>query len=403
MESGMFLDAKQKSYSLFSVTIVVTEKGDIMRTGENIHKRKDGRWEARIRVNTYKDGRPKYKYLYGTTYQDVKKKKMEYENNCILKTEKTQEVSHSLVFREAAEEWLTEKKEYWKPGTYNQYRRCLETRILPFWGDMAYDAITQSDYNSLIKADGRQGGYADILNTVLKGIMKLVLSRYHQKASFVTFSCQSKTPKNIEILTIEESRTLISYIHRHPTSTGLGILLSLHEGLRAGELCALRWQDIDLDNRLLHVRETVQRLPEEDPFKDTRTRIIFGLPKNGRARILPLHPQMYAMLEREKAYHLPMDFILSGTSALIEPRTFANRFHATLERCGIRKVRPHILRHTFASSCIEAGMDVKALSEILGHTTIKITLDRYVHLSMHFKQEQLSTLSFFDPYSWSES
>ncbi|MFR5354891.1 MAG: tyrosine-type recombinase/integrase [Clostridia bacterium] len=100
------------------------------------------------------------------------------------------------------------------------------------------------------------------------------------------------------------------------------------------------------------------------------------------------------MLRKIQEKYEPSDYLLSGDFRPTEPRTMENRFKKVLKTCGIREVHFHVLRHTFASQCIESGMDIKALSEILGHSSVKITIDRYVHLTMKFKQHQIMILHF---------
>lgn len=171
----------------------------------------------------------------------------------------------------------------------------------------------------------------------------------------------------------------------------------MFSGIRLGELCALTWEDIDLKEQVLHIRHTLQRIQnKEQYFGEPKTVLYLGSPKNKRERTVPLHPQMIPILEKLEKNCYPSDYLLSGNSSPIEPRTMTSRFKKVLKSCGIRDFHFHTLRHTFATRCVESGMQIKALSEMLGHSSVKITMDRYVHLSMSFKQSQITILRFPD-------
>ena len=190
---------------------------------------------------------------------------------------------------------------------------------------------------------------------------------------------------------------LMIYLKSKDSLTTVGIQLALFSGIRLGELCALTWEDIDLKEQVLHIRHTLQRIQnKEQYFGEPNTVLYLGSPKNKRERTNPLHPQIIPILEKLEKSCYPSDYLLSGNSSPIEPRTMTSRFKKVLKSCGIRDFHFHTLRHTFATRCVESGMQIKALSEMLGHSSVKITMDRYVHLSMSFKQSQITILRFPD-------
>ena len=152
-----------------------------------------------------------------------------------------------------------------------------------------------------------------------------------------------------------------------------------------------------MKEQVLHIRHTLQRIQnKEQYFGEPKTVLYLGSPKNKRERTIPLHPQIIPILEKLEKSCYPSDYLLSGNSSPIEPRTMTSRFKKVLKSCGIRDFHFHTLRHTFATRCVESGMQIKALSEMLGHSSVKITMDRYVHLSMSFKQSQITILRFPD-------
>ena len=259
------------------------------------------------------------------------------------------------------------------------------------------------------------------------------ISKYAKKAGFIEVSmsnfCAARSPKEISILTEAESGqfvgTLSDTLRREfsPNQYGMaaGFLLARYTGLRIGELCAVRKSDFQLDNQIMFVSHTLQRLPvkkellfsqapakglERDKLpgqsaattkktaEKKKTALFLTVPKNAKARPVPLHPALLPFLSFWLAQLQDDDFLLSGNKYPVEVRTCSNRFKQFLKRCGLRDTHFHILRHTFATECVESGMDLKVLSEILGHSSIQITASRYIHLSMRYKKQQIGFLSF---------
>lgn len=183
-----------------------------------------------------------------------------------------------------------------------------------------------------------------------------------------------------------ERKRLESYLLHNQNNTNISVLLCLFTGLRIGELCGLKWSDIDFQNGTVSVCRTVQRIN-----KHGKSEVAIGSPKSkSSVRIVPIPDFLLAIL---KAKRKGDDFyIITGTSKPTEPRTMQNRFKSILKTCGIRNVNFHLLRHTYATICIENGFDPKTLSELLGHADASITLNRYVHSSMQMKKNYVSRL-----------
>lgn len=168
------------------------------------------------------------------------------------------------------------------------------------------------------------------------------------------------------------------------------VLLCLYAGLRIGELCALRWSDIDFDGKTLTVKRTVQRIVV--PGHMTKTILLETDPKSESSRrTIPLASELLEILSRFKGEQR----YVFGEEKPLDPRTMQNRFKKILKEAGIDGRTFHTLRHTFATNCVENGMDVKTLSEILGHSDVKTTLNRYVHPTMDSKRKQIGALSDF--------
>lgn len=169
----------------------------------------------------------------------------------------------------------------------------------------------------------------------------------------------------------------------------MGTALSMTAGLRIGELCPLQWRDIDLEKRIFTVTKTMQRIQCADG--DKKTKLIITDPKSESSRRqIPIPDCMMSFLLKFKGK--PNEYVLTGTDKPIEPRAMQYRFRTILKNAKLPSVHFHALRHIFASNCIKLGFDVKTLSEILGHSSVEITLNRYVHSSFDQKREYMKRI-----------
>ena len=190
----------------------------------------------------------------------------------------------------------------------------------------------------------------------------------------------------LNVLTKDERHRIELYLTQNLTATNIAVLLCMFSGLRIGELCGLRWGDIDLDNGTISVSRTVQRIN-----KGGRSEVVVGTPKSkSSVRIVPVPKFIVDILKQNKK--ADGFYIISGKVKPVEPRTMQYRFKSILKACGVRDVNFHLLRHTYATVCIEQGFDPKTLSELLGHADASITLNRYVHSSMHMKRKYVDRL-----------
>jgi len=360
------------------------------KRGSNIYKRKDGRFEGRVHVGYKADGSKKYKSVYGRTLSEVKDKMAQLYS---VRTEK--EVSAiKLTVREAAEEWLCAARLRVKESSYANYENILNKHILPFLGGEHISALTSSRINEFIHfklTNGRlngKGGLSaksvrDIL-TVYRSIERYAYREYGIRES--NFTMPKTEQHYTDVLTPVERRRLENYLINNMSLTNLAVLLCLFTGLRIGELCGLKWENIDFSACTLSVKRTVQRIT-----KNGKSQVIIGTPKSRTSvRVVPIPGFLMDYLKEYMSFG---DFyIITNSATSTEPRTMQNRFKSILKACGIRNVNFHLLRHTYASVCIEKGFDPKALSELLGHADAAITLNRYVHSSMEIKKDYVSRL-----------
>ena len=214
-------------------------------------------------------------------------------------------------------------------------------------------------------------------------------AHYHISNPMSEVSVPRKRSSEIMLLDADEQKRLQRYLDVNPDRTTMGIALSLHMGIRIGELCALQWSDIDLKKRILTVRKTIQRIQCQEQGK--RTKLIVTEPKSESSkRCIPIPEFLLDILKKFSGN--TKEFVLSGKMSPIEPRTMQYRFVKILKNVKLPSIHFHALRHMFASNCVKLGFDIKALSEILGHSSVEITLNRYVHSSFEQKVEYMKLL-----------
>lgn len=347
------------------------------RRGENIYKRKDGRWEGRYKCGFNSDGKARYRSVYAVTYQEVKEKltKLKLSVTGFVSSGKT-------TVKELFEEWFRAVRLKVKTSTYACYNMKFIKHILPVFGGVVYDKLTADSIHEFIENKLKEGlsvKYVSDIIIVFKSMSKYI-SKIHGYANPLENVILPKSEKNeMKLLSKSEQEKLCQFVLDKPDNTKIGILLSYYAGLRIGEVCGLKWCDIDLNKGFLKVKRTVQRI-----YENNSTRLIMDSPKSkSSVREIPL-PQFVAdILRKFKGFN--SEFVLSGTEKSVEPRTMQYRFKSLLKKANLPSVNYHSLRHMFATNCIELGFDVKTLSEILGHATIETTLNRYVHSSMDRK------------------
>ena len=196
----------------------------------------------------------------------------------------------------------------------------------------------------------------------------------------------------MRVLTREEQGRFIAYLSASRDPVKFGTILALLTGLRIGELCALRWQDVDTEAGLLYVSRTMQRLACVN--EDTQTQIVTGDAKSSSARrVIPLIGSLAELCATYRCEDRNAYILTGSPSRYMEPRTLQYRFDKYTAECKLEGVHFHTLRHTFATRCVESGFELKSLSEILGHSNAKVTLDRYIHSSLELKRENMNKLA----------
>ena len=354
---------------------------------ENIYLRKDGRYEIRYHYGYKEDGTSNYRSVYGSSKDEVienYKRKMEdlFNNGNLLIFDKTY-IGYYI------NSWLNNSKIKNKKSTFSNYQYTINSRIIPKFAKVKKKNISVEMINNYTAELLKEGLAPKSVKDIL-----IILQQILKNAELNIKVAMPKVPnKEIQILKHNEQRELEIELQKNLDKINIGIYLCLYTGLRIGELCALQWKNIDLANKKLYVKKTLVRIKNPDKDSRHKTIIIIDDPKSSSSiREIPIPDFMISMMKRININITPETFLISGSEKFIETRTYFNKYKKVMKKINLDSYNFHALRHTFATRCIENGCDPKTLSEILGHSSVKITLERYVHPSYENKVIMINQL-----------
>lgn len=362
------------------------------RRGENIFKRKDGRWEGRYSIGRNIKGRLVYHSVYGKTYRDVKEKVKKHINDADSYNRNAHKSSFTLDFY--ANEWIESISDTKKYSTVVKYKNVYQKHIYPVVGEKEKEKIAYDDLKDVLKIANSKVNSKEMsfstynsIRSVLKQLTSYIFPRF--EFDIVTneiMTCKNRT-FSPAVLSTAEQRLLETYLLNGVDVYKLGILVCLYTGLRIGEICALPTASINLEKKSISVTQTVQRIKIDNSTKKTELRV--SEPKTfSSKREIPICDYLLNLLRQ----HMPDSKYFLGNKPY-EPRTYQYKLKKYFEHISIDNKHFHTLRHTFATNCIENGMDAKCLSEILGHSDVKTTLNRYVHPSFENKIKQINSVA----------
>ena len=299
--------------------------------------------------------------------------------------------------------WLNEWLEnYIKPSskqrTYERYRQIISLHIIPTLGDLNITEITvitlQRFITDLLTSGNKktkQGLSANFVNTVISVLQNSLKTAHLIGLAPEYVGGKIKRPKSIEkqvdCFTVLEQKKIENAVLNSKKGKMFGIVLCLYTGLRIGELLALTWSDIDFDKGLLVVSKTCH----DGKINGVHSRII-DTPKTAHSRrIIPLPKQILPLLKNLKK-RSTCEYMIADDNKPVFVRSYQRTFELLLNKLKIPHKGFHSLRHTFATRALECGMDVKTLSELLGHKNATITLNRYAHSMLEHKAEMMNRL-----------
>ena len=366
-----------------------------MAKGENIFRRKDGRWEARYVKGRELSGKIKYGFCYGRTYREAKEKVTKIKAELLggkLPTVCTSK--HRFSFY--CDEWLRFKRDGVRESTYIKYEAILRKHIKPKLGACfptgISDAVAEAFVHQLLSEDKLSAKTVQDILSVLRSVMKYASKHSAAPLVQIDISYPKEAKKEARVLSHNEQECFAKYLLEDMDSCKFGVLLMLLTGIRIGELSALKWKDINIAEKTIRISATLQRLRDTDPDGVSRTKILIGTPKSGTSvRTIPMTDYTAGLCEKmscgDEAY------VLTGAADYMEPRALQYRIGKYTKDCGLEGVHAHTLRHTFATRAVEVGFEIKSLSEVLGHANTTITLERYVHSSMELKRANMNKLA----------
>lgn len=292
-------------------------------------------------------------------------------------------------FQEIIRLWREDKKQYVKTSTISAYTLLIENHILPAFGKA--DRINEADVQEFVfeklNSGLSQKSIKDIL-IVLKMILKFGVKNGYFEYTQIDIKFPTQREKQeIEVLSRSNHRKVISYIQENFTFRNLGIYICLCAGMRIGEICALKWEDIDTENGIISVKKTIQRVYMIEG-EERYTELILDSPKTRNSiRDIPMTRDLLKLLKPLKRIMNNNYFVLTNESKPTEPRTYRNYYKQFMQEIGVPILKFHGLRHSFATRCIESKCDYKTVSVILGHSNISTTLNLYVHPNMEQKKK----------------
>lgn len=352
------------------------------RHGENIYKRRDGRYEGRYVIGKTAAGKTRFGYIYGYQYTEVRNELIQKKAEQ-LKTDVHTVRRCGVLLREWISRWLeNELLGSVKVSSYQTYLRLVNVHLLPSLGHLPLSEVTPAAVHGFVTRMETLG----LAHSTVKGAFRLLnaaLRSAQEEGLILKNPCkkirvQQKEAAEQRALSRSEQETLRSAATEQ---NDLPTLLSLYTGMRLGEVCALKWSDIDWGKKTITVRRTAQRTAGVENREGKRTLLMIGSPKSKRShRVLPV-PEFVLALLRSALRGAGADdaFIFGRAERAAEPRTLQRRFHRLVEALGLSGVHFHSLRHSFATRLMELGVDIQTISALLGHQSAKTTLDFYGH------------------------
>ncbi len=349
------------------------------RRGENIYKRKDGRWEARYVKQIMPDGKRIYGSVYAHSYSEVKDK----QKKAISELPAVAHSFKNVCLSEIYPLWMAEVKLNCKPNTIMKYEGVYRNHI-NLIKSIPVQYIDRKVVNSLVSVLCGKGLCNKTVNDILMVLNKMLkYTSEEYGVNIPKIKYLREEGKEPRVLSVYEQKRFTDYLKKDTDIHKFGTLLALYTGMRIGELCALKWEDISENS--ICIDKTMERIIENG-----KSRVVIQPPKSKSSiRTIPFPLELIKYYNKFKG----RGYILSTAKIdYTEPRYLQMIFGKYVADSSLTDVTFHTLRHTFATRCIEAGVDAKTVSELLGHSDTKITLNRYVHSSFELKEKSIEKM-----------
>lgn len=342
--------------------------------GENIYYRKDGRWEGRYAIGRKSNGKLKYGYVYGKSYEIVK------DTLIPLKKQSERMIEFYgkslMTYHEWIAHWKKEIQKTIKASTFSDYCYKLSHYLLPYLGKLSFYQITSEKIQEIIERYNEKQLSPNSIKIIVC-LLKKTLNDAKKKGFIHKNPCDNiQLPKTntqrIRALTLDQQRSLLEAVDASGDDKGKASVLALNTGMRIGEVAALKWENVDFNRGIILVTQTCNRIKKSD-----KTIVNYDAVKSESShRIIPMNQTIQQLLRNLKAKS-SSEFVFSVGDRGCEPRVITYHFHQIRVQAGLEKIHFHQLRHTFATRCLEAKIGISSVSALLGHSSTKMTLDVY--------------------------
>lgn len=305
-----------------------------------------------------------------------------------------------MTLDEAYRLWRVEKKREVRESSYWAYELLWWKSISPVFGGMEVAELRRQHVQAFVDDMLQKKSLHTTRDTL--NVLKMVV-RYAAEELDVNVPTTWKLryskrdadspPRRPVVYSPAEFRKIVETCKEYPSPTALGIMLTICTGMRIGEVCALRFEDIDVEARTVSVERTIERIYFQDEDGTYRTKLIFNPPKSASSRRqIPILSGIMSLVRKFHAIARPDYYVCTMKERPTEPRLFRKHFNDFIQtRCGLRTIKFHGLRHTFATMMINGKNDVKTVSELLGHADVVTTLSVYVHPSEETKRKSVNS------------
>lgn len=304
-----------------------------------------------------------------------------------------------ISFKQVSNEWLDSKTSEIKQSTRSKYTQVIHKHLSKSFEEKDINEWTEKDFRQLfddfLNVNHLSSSYRKTIRIVLKGILEYAEDNYGMEHIDLSRIKISSKKTKVSVLSNSDREVLEEYCESNINEATVPIYISVNTGMRLGEIAGLRWEDVDFKNGVIFVRRTVQRILDTSN-SDAKTIKVITSPKSessNREVIMTDYVMEYLKTYKNFYHAKDSDYVVTNSDAVPEPRCIQRKFKTICSKLGIEDINFHILRHTFATNCLINGVDVKALSEILGHSDIAITLNTYVHPTRDFKKEQMQKMN----------
>lgn len=362
------------------------------RRGENIYKRKDGRWEGRYIKGRRADRKNHYGYVYAHSYTEVKGKLT--KQKALLRENDPEQMDFDGTVSVWIDYWLDKISELVKVSTYCSYKNKLERYVKPYIGKIILKELSSDQINKMIRMQSRflaASSIQTVYQVVKKCLKEAEKSQFIDNSVFENIKLPQVRKQRIRTLSFGERQLITELAERD--KHGFPIILSLKLGLRVGEIAGLKWSDINFETKTVTITRTLQRVQTFSEENGRKTKLMESSPKTQMSiRELPLSTKMVAQLKKLKQ-ESTSEYVVSVHGKPMEPRRITKYFKCIVAHTALESMTFHSLRHSFATSCLQYGISIATISSLLGHASVKLTLDIYTNTTLSEERKAIEILS----------